>query len=204
MEGVLNEKTPGLEVLVSARNYRLREARFEKGLTQQQVAKCIGITPYKLGEYERLQAHYSQEIASKITGFYERPIEYFFPEVIRSATERNADMTRSYTLSQLELASMQTEMLGYDVKRPDGIIEEYELQEGLKKAVDSLSPGEAEVINLRFGLNNNHPMTFEEIGEIRGVTSAGARQILNGALQRLRHPSRAKSLKLLVEPSKSF
>jgi len=204
MEGVLNEKTPVLEVLVSARNYRLREARFENRLTQKQAAECIGISLQKLSEYERLRANYSQEIASKIANFYERPIEYFFPDVIKLATERNAGMTRSYTLSQLELASIQMEMLGYDVKRPDVVIEEYELQKGLKKAIDSLPPGEAEVINLHFGLDNSPPMTFEEIGATRGVGSERARQILNEALQRLRHPCRAKPLKLLLEPSKSF
>ena len=65
----------------------------------------------------------------------------------------------------------------------------------LLNALSSLTPREAGVMRLRTGFDDGHPLTLEEVGTIYGVTRERIRQIEARALQRLRHPSRAKKLK---------
>ena len=52
---------------------------------------------------------------------------------------------------------------------------------------------------MRFGLDGKEPMTLEEIGEVYELTRERIRQIEAKALRKLRHPSRAKTLKIFLE-----
>jgi RNA polymerase primary sigma factor len=89
----------------------------------------------------------------------------------------------------------------YDVLRnDDGPTPETELlYESLRKEIDraisTLTPREADVIKLYFGLNGSHPMTLEEIGEKFDLTRERVRQIKEKAIRRLKHTSRSKILK---------
>jgi len=65
----------------------------------------------------------------------------------------------------------------------------------LRRVVDSLTPREAKVLRLRFGLEDGDSRTLEEVGRKIGVTRERARQIQAGALRKLRHPARARELK---------
>jgi RNA polymerase primary sigma factor len=65
----------------------------------------------------------------------------------------------------------------------------------IERALDSLSPREAEVINLYFGLNSEKALTLEEIGARFNLTRERVRQIKEKAIRRLRHASRSKSLR---------
>lgn len=65
----------------------------------------------------------------------------------------------------------------------------------IEKALDTLTPREAEVINLYFGLNHEKPLTLEEIGARFSLTRERVRQIKEKAIRRLRHASRSKSLR---------
>ncbi len=65
--------------------------------------------------------------------------------------------------------------------------------------LDTLSPREEKVIRLRYGLDDGHPRTLEEVGTEFGVTRERIRQIEAKALRKLRHPSRSKKLKEYVE-----
>lgn len=64
----------------------------------------------------------------------------------------------------------------------------------LREAVDSLTDREAEVLRLRFGLEDGNSRTLEEVGREVGVTRERVRQIQAEALRKLRHPSRARKL----------
>ena len=65
----------------------------------------------------------------------------------------------------------------------------------IDRALDTLTPREADVIQLYFGLGNHHPMTLEEIGETFDLTRERVRQIKEKAIRRLKHTSRSKILK---------
>jgi len=69
------------------------------------------------------------------------------------------------------------------------------LKEKIEEVLGTLSPREARVLRLRFGLNNDKAYTLEEVGEKFGLTRERIRQIEGKALRRLRHPRRARQLK---------
>jgi RNA polymerase primary sigma factor len=65
----------------------------------------------------------------------------------------------------------------------------------INRALSTLTPREADLIRLYFGLNGNHPMTLEEIGETFDLTRERVRQIKEKAIRRLKQMSRSKILK---------
>lgn len=89
----------------------------------------------------------------------------------------------------------------YDVLKSDEVVtpETELLYESLKKEIDraisTLTPREADVVRLYFGLNGSHPMTLEEIGEKFDLTRERVRQIKEKAIRRLKNTSRSKILK---------
>ena len=72
-------------------------------------------------------------------------------------------------------------------------------QEQLSKTLDGLAERERKVISLRFGLEDGHPRTLEEVGREFGVTRERIRQIESKTLTKLRHPSRSQKLKDYLE-----
>lgn len=89
----------------------------------------------------------------------------------------------------------------YDVLRsgespnPDKELLHESLRTEIERALETLTPREADVIRLYFGLGNQHPMTLEEIGETFDLTRERVRQIKEKAIRRLKHTSRSKILK---------
>ena len=69
------------------------------------------------------------------------------------------------------------------------------LRKEVQRALSTLTQREADVITLYFGLNGEHAMTLEEIGERFSLTRERVRQIKEKAIRRLRHTSRSKTLK---------
>ena len=69
------------------------------------------------------------------------------------------------------------------------------LREQLNEVMDTLTPREAKVLKLRFGLEDGRPRTLEEVGKEFMVTRERIRQIEAKALRKLRHPSRSKKLR---------
>ena len=73
------------------------------------------------------------------------------------------------------------------------------LREQLEQVLDSLADRERKVIKFRFGLEDGHPRTLEEVGREFGVTRERIRQIESKTLAKLRHPSRSGRLKDYIE-----
>ncbi len=73
------------------------------------------------------------------------------------------------------------------------------LKEQLISVLDTLTPREAKVLRLRFGLDDGRARTLEEVGREFKVTRERIRQIEAKALRKLRHPSRSKKLKDFLE-----
>ena len=78
---------------------------------------------------------------------------------------------------------------------PDRQLLHESLRTEIERALDTLTPREADVVRLYFGLGNQHAMTLEEIGETFDLTSERVRQIKEKAIRRLKHTSRSKILK---------
>lgn len=78
---------------------------------------------------------------------------------------------------------------------PDQILMSDSLRSEIERALSTLTDREAEVIKLYFGLNKEHSLTLEEIGEKFNLTRERVRQIKEKAIRRLRHASRSKNLR---------
>mgnify|MGYP001227615134 CR=1 FL=1 len=78
---------------------------------------------------------------------------------------------------------------------PDRQLLHESLRTEIERALDTLTPREADVVRLYFGLGNQHAMTLEEIGETFDLTRERVRQIKEKAIRRLKHTSRSKILK---------
>ena len=74
------------------------------------------------------------------------------------------------------------------------------LRQELENALATISPREARILRLRFGLIDGRAHTLEELGQKFGLTRERIRQIESDALRRLRHPSRARRLKDYLNP----
>jgi len=89
----------------------------------------------------------------------------------------------------------------YDVLRsgespnPDRELIHESLRTEIEGSLETLTPREADVVRLYFGLGDQHPMTLEEIGETFDLTRERVRQIKEKAIRRLKHTSRSKILK---------
>jgi len=88
----------------------------------------------------------------------------------------------------------------YDVLRsgespnPDRALVQESLRIEIERALETLTPREADVVRLYFGLGEFQPMTLEEIGETFDLTRERVRQIKEKAIRRLKHTSRSKIL----------
>jgi len=78
---------------------------------------------------------------------------------------------------------------------PDKVLLHESLRTEIERALETLTPREADVVRLYFGLGNQHAMTLEENGETFDLTRERVRQIKEKAIRRLKHTSRSKILK---------
>ncbi|WP_296638414.1 sigma-70 family RNA polymerase sigma factor [Polaribacter sp.] len=77
---------------------------------------------------------------------------------------------------------------------PDRVLLHESLRIEIDRALETLTPREADVVKLYFGLGEHQPMTLEEIGETFDLTRERVRQIKEKAIRRLKHTSRSKIL----------
>lgn len=82
-----------------------------------------------------------------------------------------------------------------EIPSPDNSLISESLKKEIERALSTLTDREAEVIKLYFGLNEEHSLTLEEIGEKYNLTRERVRQIKEKAIRRLRHASRSKNLR---------
>lgn len=82
-----------------------------------------------------------------------------------------------------------------NAKNPSETVIQTMLKEQLLAVIETLTPREQKVIRLRYGLDDAHPRTLEEVGKEFNVTRERIRQIEAKALKKLRNPSRSKKLR---------
>ena len=95
------------------------------------------------------------------------------------------------------LQSSARSLIGLDYAEQEA--EESQATKIMADVVDSLTPREAKVLKMHFGLDGEDEHTLEQIGKKMGVTRERIRGIEAKALSKMRHPSRAEIFKFLIE-----
>ena len=133
------------------------------------------------------------------------------PEEIGAEMDMSADRVREIQKISQEPVSLETPIGEEEDSQLGDFIEDAQavvpadaasfsmLQEQLTQVLDGLAERERKVIELRFGLEDGHPRTLEEVGREFGVTRERIRQIESKTLAKLRHPSRSSKLKEYLE-----
>jgi RNA polymerase primary sigma factor len=81
---------------------------------------------------------------------------------------------------------------------PDDTVISHTLKEDINQALQTLTDKEAKIIEYRFGLNNQKPMSLKEIGDKYKLTKERIRQIEKKAIKRLQHPARKQYLEAYI------
>jgi RNA polymerase primary sigma factor len=93
----------------------------------------------------------------------------------------------------------ETELVNFiedkEAPAPSDVASQHLLAEKIEDVLFTLSPREARVLRLRFGLQDGHSYTLEEVGQRFGLTRERIRQIQSEALKKLRHPRRTRKLR---------
>ncbi|HEX8995274.1 MAG TPA: sigma-70 family RNA polymerase sigma factor [Ktedonobacterales bacterium] len=98
-------------------------------------------------------------------------------------------------LSDEEENSLSDLIEDQGVEGPEGSTDREMLREEVRRALSALTQREREVIELRFGLLDDHDHTLEEVGQRLKVTRERVRQIEERAIRKLRHPAASRLLK---------
>lgn len=133
------------------------------------------------------------------------------PEEIGKEIGMSADRVREIQKISQEPVSLETPIGEEEDSQLADFIEDREaiappeaasdfmLREQLEQVLDGLADRERRVIKMRFGLEDGHPRTLEEVGREFGVTRERIRQIESKTLAKLRHPSRSGKLRDYME-----
>jgi RNA polymerase primary sigma factor len=116
-------------------------------------------------------------------------------EVKESMRNSGRHVSMDAPLVQDEDNTMYDVIRSDDTPTPETELLYDSLRREIDRAISTLTPREADVVRLYFGLNGSHPMTLEEIGEKFDLTRERVRQIKEKAIRRLKHTSRSKILK---------
>jgi RNA polymerase primary sigma factor len=136
-------------------------------------------------EFEREPS--SQEIADMLE---------MAPDEVKDALKTNGrTVSMDAPISSEEDNTMYDVMQSADTPSPDRNLINESLAYEIERALSTLSPREARVLKLYFGISMKHPFTLEEIGEELGLTRERVRQIKEKAIKRIQYTTRCRILK---------
>ncbi len=116
-------------------------------------------------------------------------------EVKQSMKNSGRHISMDAPLKEGEDSNLYDVMRSGESPRPDLDLMRQSLHTEIKRALDTLSPREADVIKLYYGIGDQQSMTLAEIGQTFDLTRERVRQIREKAIRKLRHNSRNKLLK---------
>ncbi len=159
----------------------------QNGMAKTQLTELISLrTPplTKEGEF--------RETAKKLMeGLCALPTELWSSEQLTMELKRNTNTKEVSLDAMLSVLGINAEeaLRLIEPPKPDEVLEEKEKAEVVGEMLDSLTPKEAKVLRMRFGIGCNEH-TLEEAGEKLRVTKERIRQIEIKALRKMKHPSR--------------
>ncbi len=162
-------------------------------------SRIVRLPLNKIGSINKINKAYAQ-----LEQEYEREpnaeeiaevLEITEAEVKESMKNAGRHISMDAPLIQDEDNTMYDVLKSEEAPTPETELLYESLRKEIDRAISTLTPREADVVRLYFGLNGSHPMTLEEIGEKFDLTRERVRQIKEKAIRRLKHTSRSKILK---------
>ena len=208
---LVQEGNIGLIKAVDKFNYQLgfKFSTYATWWIRQTITRAIADTsktirlPVHIGAYVNKMNSISKDLTLKL-GKEPSDVE------LAEAMNITIDKLHEYKKLSQQIGSLDTPVSGNDSRETDSTLSDFiedenadspeELaiiemrKEDIRKTLETLTEREQKVIEMRFGLYGNKPMTLEEVGKIFDVTRERIRQIESKAIRKLRHPSRAQML----------
>jgi len=162
-------------------------------------SRIVRLPLNKIGSINKINKAYA-----RLEQKFERPptveeianlVELSITEVRESIKNSGRHVSMDAPLVDGEDCNMYDVLRSDESPSPDTELMKDSLRKEIRRALDTLTPREADVITSYFGLNAGHAMTLEEIGEKFDLTRERVRQIKEKAVRRLKHTSRSKILK---------
>src|SRR6056297_1058413 len=116
-------------------------------------------------------------------------------EVKQSLKNTGRHVSMDAPLKEGETSNLYDVLNAGDSPKPDKGLMHQSLNTEINRALDTLSPREADVVRLYYGIGDQPSMTLEEIGSTFDLTRERVRQIREKAIRKLRHTSKSKILK---------
>jgi RNA polymerase primary sigma factor len=144
--------------------------------------------------FARLEQEYEREPSADEIGVVLDLSPQDIKDAMRNAG-RHVSMDAPFASSDESTSNMYDVLQSEDSPSPENALISESLRKEIERALATLTSREADVVRLYFGLNGEHAMTLEEIGERFELTRERVRQIKEKAIRRLKHTSRSKLLK---------
>lgn len=124
-----------------------------------------------------------------------RELDMTVSDVKQSLKNSGRHVSMDAPLKEGETSSLYDVIKSGESPKPDKILIKESLSMEIERALDTLSEKEGDVIRMNFGLNNQPPMTLDEIGKTFDLTRERVRQIREKGIRRLRHTTKSRILK---------
>ena len=186
-----------IRIISKVRNNRLMEAREQIGMSAPQFAEQVGMS---YGLYIRIEglkqtpSEWAAALLSEATGI---GVDELFPSYLDGLKTTTSVRTIPES-KMLSLTGLDPYLLTTGPEDVEDNVNKRELKEALNKSLGELVDRERFIIESRFGLNGDDPMTLESVGKILGVSKERIREIEAKAMKKLRHPRRSRRLRVHV------
>jgi RNA polymerase primary sigma factor len=152
-----------------------------------------------INRFNRTQRRMMQELGREPTPEEVAEVLGIDPTKAREIVKVSQEPTSLATPVGDEDDSQLGDFIADEGLKPDEAATRELLKDQLEEVLDTLSPREKRVLQLRFGLEDGKQRTLEEVGREFGVTRERIRQIEAKAVRKLKHPTRAKKLRDYLE-----
>ncbi|MEL7270694.1 MAG: RNA polymerase sigma factor RpoD/SigA [Bacteroidota bacterium] len=162
-------------------------------------ARVVRLPLNKIGTINRIkktfsyleQAHERPPSAEEIA----KELDMTISEVKQSMNNIGQHVSMDAPLKEGETSSLYDVLNSNESPKPDKDLMNQSLNTEINRALDTLSPREADIVRLYYGIGEEPSMTLEEIGSAFDLTRERVRQIREKAIRKLRHASKNKNLK---------
>jgi len=174
----------------------------QQSITRSITDQCrtIRLPAYVVEELHRLKRMFRERGGEDVLTFEKLASETKLPQNILKLALRHVKGTISL---ETPLSQDGNECLADLIKdesvQPDVQVIVDVVKEEIQQVLNSLRPREAKVLRLRFGIGDDEPRTLAEIGKELKISRERARQIVEEALDKLRHPNKIRRLKEILD-----